>query len=198
MKKVITLAAIFALSVPVESMATTYTVDALANATTGGTGVSASVISGQSFTITVNPLDLWNAGALPRWSNADGITGSDLLATGAADTNGDNPSVAAGTVIGSNTFGDWTQNGLTAPFGSLVGQFGSGSFFKIGTNYTGIATDSILKLFYFDSYSPDNSGSVIADIVTAAVPEAETYTMVLVGLGIMGFVARRRKQNTNV
>ena len=152
MQKTITLAVVFALSAPFQSMATTYTVDALTNATSGGTGVSASVVSGQSFTVSVNPLDLWSAGALPRWSNANGITGSDLTATGAADTNGDNPSVPAGTVIGSNIFGDWTQNGLTAPFGSLVGQFGSGSFFKIGTSYTGIATDSILKLFYFDSY----------------------------------------------
>jgi len=30
---------------------------------------------------------------------------------------------------------------------------------------------------------------------TAAVPEPETYAMLLAGLGLMGFVARRRKQN---
>ncbi len=29
--------------------------------------------------------------------------------------------------------------------------------------------------------------------VTAAVPEPETYAMLLAGLGLMGFIARRRK-----
>ncbi|QHI98324.1 PEP-CTERM sorting domain-containing protein [Xylophilus rhododendri] len=32
--------------------------------------------------------------------------------------------------------------------------------------------------------------------VLAAVPEPETYAMLLAGLGVMGFVARRRKTNT--
>lgn len=31
---------------------------------------------------------------------------------------------------------------------------------------------------------------------TAPIPEAETYAMLLAGLGLMGFVARRRRQNT--
>ncbi len=36
--------------------------------------------------------------------------------------------------------------------------------------------------------------NVYADIYTAPVPEPETYAMILSGLGLMGFVARRRKQ----
>ncbi len=32
-----------------------------------------------------------------------------------------------------------------------------------------------------------------AFLMTAAVPEPETYAMMLMGLGLMGFVARRRK-----
>ena len=32
-------------------------------------------------------------------------------------------------------------------------------------------------------------------IILAAIPEPETYAMMLAGLGLMGFVARRRRQN---
>lgn len=191
MKKIIAITALFALSASFQSIATTYTVDAFLNSTTGGTGILASVVNGQAFTVSVNPLDLWSAGALPRWSNANGIGGNDLIATGSPDANGDEPGVAAGTVIGQDIFGAWTQNGLSAPFGTLVGQFGLGSFFNIGTNYTGVASDSTLKLFYFDSNNGDNAGSILANITS--VPEPEAYIMVLVGLGIMGVVARRRK-----
>ena len=38
------------------------------------------------------------------------------------------------------------------------------------------------------------SGKYYADIALAPVPEPETYGMMLAGLGIVGFMARRRKQ----
>jgi len=38
-----------------------------------------------------------------------------------------------------------------------------------------------------------NGGSYSADLNVAAVPEPETYAMLLGGLGLVGFVARRRK-----
>lgn len=195
-KRLVGLAVALVLSVPVQSMAALYEVKAYDNSTTGGVGVSVLPFTiGDLFTVSVNPLDLWNAGALPRWSNADGLTGANLLATGSADTNGDDPGVVAGTVIGLGSFGNWSQGGLVAPFGTLVGEWGNnvGNYFSIGTNYAGTALDSSLKLFYFDSFQPDNTGSIIADINVTAVPEPETYAMFLAGLGLMGFVARRRK-----
>ncbi len=195
-KNLIGLVAMLAMSVPLQSMATVYEVKALENATAGGTGVSVAAFTvGNSFTISVNPLDLWNAGALPRWSNANGLTGSDLFATGGPDTNGDIPSLVAGTLIGPGSFGNLSQGGLVAPFGTLVGEWGNslGNFFAIGTNYAGVALDSALKLYYFDSYAPDNTGSILADVNVTAVPEPETYGMMLVGLGMIGFMARRRK-----
>lgn len=173
--------------------ATAVTVDALLNSTGGGSGASVSVFSGNSFSVSVNSLDLWSAGALPRWSNANGIDGPDLLATGSPDTNGDNPGVSAGTVIGSDIFGNWTQGGLNAPFGSLVGSFDGGTnFFNIGTSFSGTAASNTLNLYYFDSNNGDNIGSIIANV--SAVPEPETYAMFMAGLGLMGFMARRRKQ----
>lgn len=174
--------------------AQTFVVKAFENSTSGGVGMSTVFLNaGQSFSVSVGATDLWNAGALPRWSNADGLTGSLLYGSG---TDAEVPVYANGTQIGGN-FGMWTQNGLSAAYGTLVGQFGSGSFFSIGTNYAGVASAAdTLKLFYFDSNNGDNSGSVMATIkAVSAVPEPETFAMLLVGLGLMGAIARRRKAN---
>lgn len=169
---------------------TIVTVKALENSTGGGSGASVSVIAGNSFSVSVDPLDLWSAGALPRWSNADGL-GGPIFATGFPDTNGDDPGVPIGTLIG-NDFGLLNFGGLSAPFGTLVGQWGSGgNFFAIGTSYTGIALENTLNLFYFDSNSGDNSGSILATVT--AVPEPETYAMLLAGLGLLGFVVNRKR-----
>ena len=43
-----------------------------------------------------------------------------------------------------------------------------------------------------------SSESPINLTVTAAIPEPETYAMMLAGLGLMGFVIRRRKQKVAV
>lgn len=142
-------------------------VKALENSTGGGSGASVSVIAGNSFSVSVDPLDLWSAGALPRWSNADGLAGP-LFATGFPDTNGDDPGVPVGTLIGGD-FGLLNLGGLSAPHGTLVGQWGSGgNYFAIGTSYTSIALENTLNLFYFDSNNGDNSGSILATVT--AVP----------------------------
>jgi len=166
-----------------------YVVDALANSTVGGTGVSTlSLSAGQSFSVTVDPNDLWNAGALPRWSNANGITGPDLIATGMDDSG-----EASGTVIGSNIFGVHTQGGLTAPFGTLVGQIGAGNFFALGTNFAGTAASAgTLKLFYFDSNAGDNTQFITAN-VTSAVPEPATWAMMLIGFAGLAFASQRKE-----
>ncbi len=191
-KKIVGLVTVLALSVPLQSMANIYQVKALENSTSGGVGLAVAPFTvGDAFTVSVNTLDLWNAGSLPRWSNADGLTGP-LAATGLDDTNGDNPGVASGVNISGN-FGSWSQGGLSAPYGTLVGEWGNtvGNYFAIGTNYAGVAADSVLRLYYFDSNNGDNTGSIQVNV--AAVPEPETYGMMLVGLGIMGFMIRRRK-----
>jgi hypothetical protein len=194
MKKTIGLSIVFALIVPLQAEATTasYTVDALSNATGRGSGVPVSVFAGESFSVSVDPLDLWSAGPLPRWSNANGITGPDLIATGLPDVNGDDPGVPAGTVIGSSIFPLAPANGLTAPYGTLVGQWGAGNYFVVGTAYTGVALDSTLKLFYLDGLYSDNTGSVLATVTTTPVPEPEAYAMFMLGLGLLGFMTLRR------
>lgn len=186
-------AALAAFSTTASADSGSFTVRAFENSTSGGTGVATfALIAGQQFSVSVNPNDLWNAGALPRWSNADGLSTNLYYGPG---TDAEVPVYANGTYIGSAIqFGNHTQGGLSAPFGSLVGQIGSGNYFLIGTNFNGTAAASgTLKLFYFDSNNGDNSGSILAQVT--AVPEPETFAMLLAGLGLMGAVARRRSVN---
>lgn len=46
---------------------------------------------------------------------------------------------------------------------------------------------------YYDAIGT-MSGVPLSQTITAAVPEPETYAMFMAGLGLMGFVARRRRQ----
>jgi choice-of-anchor C domain-containing protein len=72
-----------------------------------------------------------------------------------------------------------------------------------GSSYVGVntvahntfaftATSSSTVLSFYSSGS-GNSGAVLDNVSVAAVPEPETYAMLLAGLGLMGFVAQRRK-----
>ncbi|MBL9068874.1 MAG: PEP-CTERM sorting domain-containing protein [Sphingopyxis sp.] len=160
-------------------------VNAQGNSSSGGTGYNTGLgfVAGEIFSTSVALTDLWSAGALPRWSNADGLT-SDLFATG-TDESGE----AAGTQIGVN-FGTWTQDGFTAPYGALVGKIGN-TYKLLGTSYNGPAWDTgSLQLFYWDSNSGDNRNSVAVSI--AAVPEPATWAMMLFGFALAGFAMRRR------
>ena len=65
--------------------------------TGGGTGTATLRLRpGQLFAVHVDPNNLWSAGALPRWSNADGLVGP-TFATG-TDESGE----LAGTQIGAD------------------------------------------------------------------------------------------------
>ena len=179
----------FAVSLALASGATAadIVVDALGNSSSGGVGAvtGLSLVAGQVFTVTVDPNDLWNAGALPRWSNADGLT-HNKFATGA-----DESGQAAGTQIGQD-FGLWTENGLSAPFGTLVGDI-AGVFQVLGTNFSGAAwATGDLTLFYWDSNNSDNSQFITAS-VNGGVPEPATWALMLGGFGLVGLTLRGRK-----
>ena len=158
--------------------AVTIDVFAQANSSSGGTGALTTVFLtlGQGFTVSAGLDDLWSAGDLPRWSNADGLTG-DRFATGA-----DESGAAPGTQIGAD-YGTWSQFGFDAPYGSLVGQIGGGAFFLVGRNFSGTANAAgQLALYYWDSNNGDNSGSIAATISASAVPGP------IVGAGLPGLV----------
>lgn len=111
-----------------------------------------------------------------------------------------------GFIVGdvSGTFG-----GVALPKADIIfwtdifnGGFHISNNFKdlVGTNgpqlFTGSATAPVFKLGTFDliewTQGPGRYTLTIKDL-SAPVPEPETYAMLLAGMGIVGFAARRRK-----
>jgi len=178
------------LSLAAAAHATVFVVDSLAHSSNSGAGTGLATVAldlGDVFSVTVGADDLWSAGALPRWSDANGLT-HDLFATG-SDESGE----AAGTLIGTN-FGLLSLGGFSAPYGSLVGQIGvgPGSYRLLGTSFTGSAwATGTLTLYYWDTFTADNTGSVAADI--AVVPEPAGWAVMIAGFGLAGAALRRRR-----
>ncbi len=70
----------------------------------------------------------------------------------------------------------------------------------IEASFTGMETLSLstpgIAYAIFGAIDAINGSSVYADNFTITpIPEPETYAMLLAGLGLLGFTARRRKQN---
>jgi hypothetical protein len=177
---------------PLPAAAANFVVDALANSgnisgTVTGTGLNTiSLTSGENFSVTSSVNDLWSLGTLPRFSDADGLTGNRLAT--ALDDSGQ----PVGTVIGAD-FGQVTASGLTASYGALVGEIG-GVFEVLGTNFHGPAwATGTLTLFNWDTFTGDNTGDIKVDVTTGGgVPEPAAWALMLAGFFTVGFVARRR------
>lgn len=68
----------------------------------------------------------------------------------------------------------------------------SGDPFSIRTlNFTPGSTG--LYTFSFENRGGDNVGALLDNVSVTAVPEPESYAMIMAGLGLMGFIVRRRK-----
>lgn len=173
------------------AVAAVFVIDAANNSISGGTGLSTIALSaGQIITVSASTSDLWSAGALPRYSDADGLVGPRI-----ASPSDDSGPQDGTTVIGAN-FGLPTINGFTAPFGSLVGLVGT-EYQLLGTNFTGSFTSAgTLQLFYWDTNNGDNFGTIAANVASledGAVPEPATWLMMLAGFGAVGVAFRRRR-----
>jgi len=91
------------------------------------------------------------------------------------------------------------QGGLTVSSGELWNGAGTTQFFPTGSPF--FTSSPILSPGAYDlrisgtlTATSGLHGVAINFSPTAPIPEPEAYAMMLAGLGLMGFVARRRKQ----
>ena len=88
--------------------------------------------------------------------------------------------------------------GLNAKVGALIGTFSAtpaspADWFLIGYSTTvTLAAAGHIYTSVNDTFHNNNTGSFEVN-VAAAVPEPETYAMLLAGLGLLGFAARRNR-----
>jgi hypothetical protein len=133
------------------------------------------------------------AGSPGFWSNS----ASPSLSLGG---NGSQDMVApagyqAYTFWGQNTESVYQQNG-TAHFSLTLGNVSLGTNTVGISSYYGFATPPSGQQYVsnqWGNYTTFTTQAMSA-VTVAAVPEPETYAMLLAGLGIMGAVARRRRR----
>lgn len=156
----------------VEAQAHSYNGRNSANFRGSGLATGITLSLGDSFAVRADPLDDWylgNPNHRPSFrTNADG---------------------------GFHNYGAYTDDGLTASFGTLVGMIGSGPVFAIGSSFSDFAENSgELRLFMWDSNFEDNSGSISASItVPAPVPLPAAGFMMLAAVGGLGALRLRKR-----
>jgi hypothetical protein len=161
-------AALLAVSGFAAAASATVYVDAKANSVSNGTGVDAFLLSaGESFSVTAS--GIWQNDP----SGGSYISGPD----GHSDQS---------FTLGSYTF----------DVGTLVGEL-DGTFFKVGSNYSGVAsTGGELALFYWDSDASNNLGFVQATVTgtpaVSPVPEPANLALMALALGAFALTSRRK------
>lgn len=180
---VVALATAIGFSAVTPAVAAPISVDIFANQNSSSGGVAVDtgldLATGDRLVSIVDPLDCWSAGAANRISNANGLDG---LSPSPCQPTGD--------------YGFHSQDGETFRYGALVGRIDAGDWFLLGTNFDAVINATgRLFLVYWDSNFADNFGAVTALISVNPSEAPAPGTLALLGLGLVGLAAtRRRKQ----
>jgi hypothetical protein len=152
-------------------------------------GVSSYTESGVTFTA-------------PNFSTLDSPNGTLALLEESSPRNFLRADISGGAVSVSVDLGDFGGDSdllFLEVFDSSDTSLGRTEFF-IEASFEGMETLSLstpgISYAIFGAIDAVNGSSVYADNFTITpIPEPETYAMLLAGLGLLGFTARRRKQN---
>lgn len=209
--KTVALAALVAAAGVANASITVYTSLAAFNAAVGTTGTD--TYAGFSITGSTPSPIVRNAGIFQYTANpapagnffGAGTTANPWLSTNTAtDTITFNTFSAGVVAAGGNFFGSDVLGSFAAGDVTLVATDASGSTSQtiVGattSSFLGfVSTGSLLSLTLTAVQPaatflwPTADNLVLASAI-AAVPEAQTYAMMLAGLGLMGFMARRRR-----
>lgn len=127
------------------------------------------------------------------------LNANNQLSTNFSATNGGSFASASAGLANANDGAAYGGNG------GKIGNFGADTNGLVGTNLNvynilsganGLAQTSVTKLA-IDGFNPyfnlTSAGELSYVTAVAAVPEADTSAMMLAGVGLMAFIARRRK-----
>ena len=149
------------------------------------------------WTVSDGTVDLVGAGGtdlIPgngRYVDLDGSTSNSGLFSNNVDLVGGTTYTLSFDLGGSHRGSTETVN---VNFGSTAASYTLNSadpFSTVTLNFTP-GSNSSYDISY-QNLGGDNVGALLDNVSVSAVPEPETYAMLLAGLGLMGFIARRRK-----
>jgi len=181
------------------------------------TSTGAATLIGGGFPVQMNALTFSSTGVL--YGAATGSNGFYTIntTTGAATLVGNIGSTSAGDLAFHNgvlylssSTGNLVSINVSTGVGTIIGSLGpAGGSFGLangddnvlyavnGTNIFSVNTATglgTLVVGYGGVLSGANGTAFFQEAVVPSIPEPETYAMLLAGLGLLGFAARRRKQ----
>lgn len=179
--------------------------DLLVGSTTVGVGYSAT--GAHSFVTTGAGTNFWTGAAYTNGTVDNAPPASDIIALNVGGT----VTVTFAQTVVDPYIGLVSWNGNTVDFGVPIeidsfgsGFWGSGTpilngsgtgFFGSGEVHGVIRLPGSYDSITFTHTSENWHGFTVGVAGIAPIPEPETYAMLLAGLGLLGFIARRRKEN---
>ena len=164
----------------------TYLVKSVSNHTTNKLGTYGTYSGSEAgHTSTQDPISAQTAWLFTQFYNT-GLSNSALWGSGSQATKNTALQEAIWSFEGEQAFG--------SPLHSLASSYKILADNAVVNGWSGIGNVRVLNLFGYDtntrSYSANRQDQLY---MVSAVPEPETYAMLLAGLGLVGAMVRRRK-----
>jgi hypothetical protein len=148
--------------------------------------------------ITYSPLNLASGGlyTIGEFLSSNGIFNVFTGISHLGDTLNNTIFDFQGTVSVTNgqTITVGHDDGLTLVIGGLTVISAPGSTGLVNVTYTGPTGNLPFELVYGVCCGAPANLAINLPLFSPGIPEPETYALMLAGLGLLGFVARRRKQ----